>query len=132
MLFIKLIYGKLFRISQSAKEDLSPFGGLDSEKEDDKEEKIMKRKEYLKKYRIRSLIYIGIVFILMIVIGYISICYFGIFKNSKVGMVVRFLIAFVFSIILCAILCLIVVIIYHCARKNRCCKTTYKICKIIY
>ena len=132
MLFIKFIYGKLFRISHAAKEDLSPFGGIDSEKEEDKEDKIIKRKEYLKKYRIKSLIYIGIIFLLMILVGYISICYFGIFKNSKVGMVIRFLIAFVFSIIFCAILCLIVVIIYHCGRKHRCCKTTYKICKIIY
>ena len=129
MLFIKFIYGKLFKISYSAKEDLSPYG-MESEKDEDK---ILKRKEYLRKYRRKSLIYIGIILALMILIGYISICYFGIFKNSKVGMVVRFAISFVFSIILCAILCLIIVIIYHFARKgNKCLKKTYRICDLIY
>ena len=129
MLFIKFIYGKLFKISYSAKEDLSPYG-MESEKDEDK---ILKRKEYLRKYRRKSLIYIGIILALMILIGYISICYFGIFKNSKVGMVVRFAISFVFSIILCSILCLIIVIIYHFARKgNKCLKKTYRICDLIY
>ena len=133
MLFIKFIYNKLFRISHSAKEDLSPFGVINSEK-DTNEEKNHKRELYLKKYRNRSLIYISIIFVIILALGYISICYFGIFKNTKAGMIVRFFISFVFSIILCAILCLIIVIIYHLGRKfnNKCLKTTYRWLNIIY
>ena len=132
MLFIKFIYGKIFKISYSAKEDLSPFG-LDSEK-DNKDDKNNKRNKYLNKYRKRSLIYIGIIFILMILLGYISICYFGIFINTKGGMVLRFVISFFFSIIFCIILCLIIVIIYHFGRKydSRFLKYAFRILKIIY
>ena len=131
-LFIKLIYGILFKISYSAKEDLSPFG-FESEK-DNKEDKSEKRKGYLKKYRKRSLIYISIILILMILLGYISICYFGIFINTREGMIARFFISFIFSFIFCAALCLIIVSIYHCGRKNNnmCFKITFRICRIIY
>ena len=129
ILFIKLIYGKLFKITYSAKEDLSPYG-IESEKDEDKS---LKRREYLKKYRKKSLIYIVIILVLMILIGYISICYFGIFKNSKVGLAIRFVISFIFSIIICAILCLIIVLIYHCSRKKgKISRKIYRICDIIY
>ena len=129
ILFIKLIYGKLFRISYTAKEDLSPFG-LDSEKDD----KNIKRKAYLKIYQKKALIYIVILLVLMIILGYISICYFGIFKNTKASIIIRFFIAFIFSIIICAILCLIIVTIYHFGRKkkNKCMKIAYKIFAFIY
>ena len=133
ILFVKLIYGKLFKISFKAKEDLSPFGGIETEKNDD-ENKNDKRKEYLKKYRKRSLIYIVIIFIILLLSGYISVCYFGIFKNTKIGMLVRFLISFIFSIIICSILSLIIVIIYSIRRKysNKCLNGLYNFCKTIY
>ena len=129
MLFIKLIYGLLFKISYAAKEDLSPFY-LESQKDN----KSIKRMVYLKKYRKKALIYIAIILALMILLGYISICYFGIFKNTKAAIIIRFFIAFIFSIIICAILCLIVVIIFHFSRKsnNKCLQITYRIAKIIY
>ena len=74
------------------------------------------------------------IFILMILLGYISICYFGIFINTKGGMVLRFVISFFFSIIFCIILCLIIVIIYHFGRKydSRFLKYAFRILKIIY
>jgi hypothetical protein len=133
IVFIKFIYGKLFRISYSAKEELSPFGNLESEKEESGD-KNTKRKNYLKKYTKRGLIYIIILLVLMFFMGYISVCYFGIFKNTKINMIIRFIIAFIFSIIICAILCLIIVIIYHFGRKkkNKCLKGTYKILNLIY
>ena len=138
ILFVKLIYGKLFKISYSAKHDLSPFKGHEEEEEKEEEEKKVdrnkKRKLYLIKYRRRSLIYIIIIFVLLIFIGYISICYFGIFKNTKIGLIIRFLIAFIFSIIFCALFCLIIVIIYHFGRKRKhnCMKSVYKCCDFIY
>ena len=164
MLFIKFIYEKLYRISSAAKEDLSPFGTGKSENEEyEKEEKEVKeekeeneeyekeekeekgekeenstktrkRNAYIKKYNNKSLIYIGIIFALMIILAYISICYIGIFKNTKGGLVLRFIISFIFSIIFCAIFCLIIVTIYHFLRKteNRFLKITYNIFKIIY
>ena len=133
MLFIKLIYGKLFKISFKAKEELSPFGNIETEKEDNPDKNI-KRKEYLKKYRRRSLVYIIIILVLLIIMGYFSICYFGIFKNTRINMIIRFVISFVFSIIFCLIICLIIVIIYHFGRKkkNNCLKITYKILNFIY
>ena len=106
------------------------------EKEEKKElsEKSKKRIAYIKKYNKKSLIYIGIIFALMILLGYISVCYIGTFKNTKGGLVLRFIIAFIFSIIICAIFCLIVVTLYHFWRKteNTCLKIAYNICKIIY
>ena len=133
MLFIKFIYGKLFRISYSAKEDLTPFGALNSEKESNGE-KNMKRQLYLKKYQKISLIYISILFVVMFLLGYITICYFGIFKNTKPGIIVRFFISFIFSIIFCAFICLIIVTIFHFGRKynNKILKLTYKWANIIY
>ena len=133
MLIIKFIYGKLFRISNAAKEELSPFGGHDSENEDKRSQNI-KRNKYIKKYRKKSIIYISIIFALMILLAYISICYFGIFINTKGGMILRFFISFIFSIIICAILCLIIIIIYHFARKydKRWLKRIIRICNLIY
>ena len=145
MLFIKFIYEKLFRISQTAKEDLSPFVNEESEnvEKDENEEnvekkevslKTKKRNSFIKKYNKKSLIYISIIFAVMILLGYISVCYIGTFNNTKGGVVLRFVIAVIFSVIFCAILCLIVVTIYHCLRKteNQLLKLAYNICKIIY
>ena len=148
MLFIKFIYEKLFRISQSAKEDLTPFANDESEKEEreeneeneekaEKKEKsvrTIKRNAFIKKYNKMSLIYIGIIFAVMILLGYISVCYIGTFKNTKGGVVLRFVIAFIFSIIICAIFCLIIVTIYHFMRKTgkNWLKIAYNICRIVY
>ena len=133
MIFIKLIYGKIFRIYYSDKKELSPQGNFKKEKEE-KDDKDIKRKEYIKKYKKKSFIYIGIIFVLMILFGFISICYFGIFKNSNVGMLFRFFISFIFSIVFCAILCLIVTFVYHLGRKNNniTLLKLYRIFQIIY
>ena len=145
MLFIKFIYEKLFRISQSAKEDLTPFGNDESEKSENEENeentgkkeksvRTIKRNAFIKQYNKKSLIYIGIIFAVMILLGYISVCYIGIFKNTKGGVVLRFVIAFIFSIIFCAIFCLIIVTIYHYMRKTgkNWLKTAYNIARIVY
>ena len=116
---------------------------MENEEQEEKEEKEEKKKlsekskkriAYIKKYNKKSLIYIGIIFALMTLLGYISVCYIGTFKNTKGGLVLRFIIAFIFSIIICAIFCLIVVTLYHFWRKteNTCLKIAYNICKIIY
>ncbi len=142
MLFIKFIYERLFRISQKAKEDLSPFVPEESEKEENEENvekkevsiKTKKRNAFIKKYNKKSLIYIGSIFAAMILLFYISVCYIGTFKNTKGGVVLRFIIAVFFSVIFCAILCLIVVTIYHYLRKteNKYLKMVYNICRIVY
>ena len=142
MLFIKFIYEKLFRISQTAKEDLTPFANDESEKDENEENgekkevslKTKKRNAFIKKYNKKSLIYIGIIFAVMILLGYISVCYIGTFKNTKGGVVLRFVIAVIFSAIFCAILCLIVVTIYHYLRKteNKYLRLAYNICRIVY
>ena len=145
MLFIKFIYEKLFRISQSAKEDLTPFGNDESEKSENEENeentgkkeksvRTIKRNAFIKQYNKKSLIYIGIIFAVMILLGYISVCYIGIFKNTKGGVVLRFVITFIFSIIFCAIFCLIIVTIYHYMRKTgkNWLKTAYNIARIVY
>ena len=142
MLFIKFIYERLFRISQKAKEDLSPFVPEESEKDENEENvekkevsiKTKKRNAFIKKYNKKSLIYIGSIFAAMILLFYISVCYIGTFKNTKGGVVLRFIIAVFFSVIFCAILCLIVVTIYHYLRKteNKYLKMAYNICRIVY
>ena len=142
MLFIKFIYERLFRISQKAKEDLSPFVPEESEKDENEENvekkevsiKTKKRNAFIKKYNKKSLIYIGSIFAAMILLFYISVCYIGTFKNTKGGVVLRFIIAVFFSVIFCAILCLIVVTIYHYLRKteNKYLKMVYNICRIVY
>ena len=136
MLFIKFIYEKLFRISSAVKGELSPFV-KEKEETEEKEEnnaKTRKRNAYIKKYNKKSLIYIATLFIVMILLAYISICYIGIFKNTKGGLILRFIISFIFIIIFCAFFCLIIVTIYHFLRKkkNGYLKMAYNICKIIY
>ena len=105
----------------------------DNEKEE-YNNKILKMNLYLKKYKKKSLIYLIIIIIISFFFGYISICYFGVFKNTKIDMILRFIISYIFSIIISVILCLIVMIIYHFGTKydNIHLKKLYNIAKIIY
>ena len=133
LIFIKIIYGIIFKISSIEKRELSPFMINDNEKEE-YNNKILKMKVFLKKYKKKSLIYLIIIIIISFFFGYISICYFGVFKNTKIDMILRFIISYIFSIIISVILCLIVMIIYHFGTKydNIHLKKLYNIAKIIY
>ena len=133
LIFIKIIYGIIFKISSIEKRELSPFMINDNEKEE-YNNKILKMNLYLKKYKKKSLIYLIKIIIISFFFGYISICYFGVFKNTKIDMILRFIISYIFSIIISVILCLIVMIIYHFGTKydNIHLKKLYNIAKIIY
>ena len=137
MLFIKLIYDKLFNISHKDKFNVSEIKIIkNSEDEENEEEEKTKNKKKvkIKKYKIKTFIYFGILFIILLIAGFISINYCGIFDNSAVSLIIRFFIAFIFSIIFCAIFCLIITIIYHIGRKkkNKYLIKTYKVLSIIY
>ena len=57
-----------------------------------------RKEQLLKNYRKKSLIYILIVTALMILFGYISICYVGTFQNTKVGILLGFFFISVFEL----------------------------------
>ena len=127
MVCVKLIYGKcLFKITYNIKEVLSP----DNERnlnEDDYLELYKKRKKYIKKYWKKSLIFISIVIGLLLVFGYITVCYIGTFPNTFDGIILRFIFAIMFSFIFCAFICFIIVVLHHLG-----CLTCFNFLKKIY
>jgi hypothetical protein len=127
MIVIKVIYSYIFfRIRIKTKID---FSNINAEKE------IMaKKREFFKKYKNQSLIYIAIVAGLLILLGYISACYIGIFPNTKGGIILGFFISLVLSFIFCCFICLIIVIFYQMGKIYgfQLCNSIYKIMEIIY
>ena len=118
MICIKIVYNKYFKISSKDKEELSPFNNrilIETENN-----MINQRKEQLlKNYRKKSLIYILIVTALMILFGYISICYVGTFQNTKVGILLGFFLSVFLSFLICALFCLIISLIYLIGQKRK-------------
>ena len=100
---IKLIYFKLFRISNSTKKNFSHFENLTNE------ERRNRTEEFLNKYRKKSMIYIAIVLVLIFLLGFFSISYIGTFPNTKLGIFYGFFLSIIWSIIFSAIICLIIV-----------------------
>ena len=98
------------------------------------EEQNKKINEFIKKYRKKSLIYIGIITGLMILFGYISVCYIWTFSKARVGIILRFIFSFILSIIICAFLCFIISIILFFGKKysKKYLITCYNYMKIIY
>ena len=126
---IKLIYLKYFRISKNTKIDLTPFDDNITNTE-----KINKRENFLKKYRKKSMIYIGIVIALVFLLGFFSINYIGTFTNTKLGIFLGFFLSVIWSIMFCAIICLIIVTFKFIGEKFNIhfFNISYKWMKIIY
>ena len=133
MLCIKLIYGLLFKITYKEKEEMTPFIERTLSKEET-ELQNKKKEKFIQKYKNKSLIYISIIIVFIILFGYISICYVGTFPYTKKGIIIRFFISFILSILILAILCLIVATIYHFGKKynNKFLICCYKYIKIIF
>ena len=131
MICIKLVYGYiLFRIRKSNKLELSPFfnqgNGLKEQNE--------KRKQFYKDYINKSYIYFAIIFVLIILFGYISVCYVGTFPNTKGGIILGFFIALILSFIFCCFICFIIVGIYQIGKicDFHCLIACYDLLKLIY
>ena len=133
ILFVKLVYELFFRISNKEKEEMTTFSenNLTVEEIEEQNKKI---NEFIKKYRKKSLIYIGIITGLMILFGYISVCYIWTFSKARVGIILRFIFSFILSIIICAFLCFIISIILFFGKKysKKYLITCYNYMKIIY
>jgi hypothetical protein len=114
---IKIIYGTyLFRISHTTKEELSPF--YERNMNDDEFSELSKKREsFITNYSRKSLIFISIIIILLLIFGYITVCYIGTFPNTFGGIILRFFISLVLSFIICAFICFIIVIIYWIGKK---------------
>ena len=126
MICIKLVYFVTFKIPNKIKEDIFP---LNKKKLDQFQLKEIHRKKrkYLNRYKKRSILFMIIVLILLIVFAYISIFYIGIFKHSFFGVLMNFIITVIISFIFCAFLCFIVSIFY----RGGCLKI-FNVLKIIY
>ena len=114
MLSIKFFYGSyFFKILNETKKDIAPFTekNLNNKEYNELNEK---RKKYIKKYLIKSIIFVSIQFVFIFIFGFISICYIGTFPNTFGGIIGRFFISFIFSIIICALICLISILLYQC------------------
>ena len=126
MICIKLVYFVTFKIPNKIKEDIFP---LNKKKLDQFQLKEIHRKKrkYLNRYKKRSILFMIIVLILLIVFAYVSIFYIGIFKHSFFGVLMNFIISVIISFIFCAFLCFIVSIFY----RGGCLKI-FNVLKIIY
>ena len=127
MIIVKVVYSYIFfRIRINTKID---FSNANAE-----EEIMVKKKEFFKKYKNQSLIYIAIVAVLMILLGYISVCYVGTFPNTKGGIILGFFISLVLSFIFCCIICFIIIIFYQIGKICGfiLCHSIYEVMEIIY
>ena len=117
ILCIKFLYGNyFFKISHITKEDLSSNNQVDINKKEF-EELNKRREEFIKSYIKKSIIFVSIVIIFLLLFGYISSCYVGIFPNTFSGLITRYFISLILSIIICAFICFIIVIIYQIGKS---------------
>ena len=93
------------------KDYFSHFNESNKNNKEIKESKY-KRKKYIKKYWIKSLIVVLIQILFLLILGYISICYIGTFPNTFKGIIARFFISFIFSFLICAFICFVIIIFY--------------------
>ena len=127
MIIIKVVYSYVFfRVRINTKIDFS--------NENEENEIMAKKREFFNKYKIKSLIYIVIVTGLLILLGYISVCYVGTFPNTKGGIILGFFISLVLSFIFCWFICFIIVIFYQMGKiyGYKLCNSIYEIMEIIY
>ena len=115
---IKLFYGNcLFRIPNVVKNEIFPFNERNMNKKEYNELK-KSRKKYIKKYWTKSIVFVLIQIIFILVFGYISICYIGTFPNTSEGIIARYFISFIFSFIICGFICFIIIMFYECGAHS--------------
>ena len=127
MIIIKVVYSYIFfRIRMNTKIDFSNAN--------EENEIMVKKRDFFKKYKNKSLIYIAIVAALLILLGYISVCYVGTFPNTKGGIILGFFISLVLSFIFCCVLCFIIVIFYQIGKscEFQLCTCIYKVMEIVF
>ena len=131
IIIIKIIYWKIFKISQKLKNELTPTSNMS---EEEIKYILFKKKEYIKLYQKKAFIYILFALLFIILFGYISINYIGTFPNTGVGILLGFILSVVLSILLCALICFIIVLIHFFGEKcqSKCFKYLYKCLKTIY
>ena len=126
MICIKLVYFLIFKIKKEIKDEFSPFVERNLNYIE-MNELNKKKKNYVNKYKKRSIIFMIIIFILLIIFAYICICYIGTFSKSIYGILINFIISLIFSFIICAFLCCIISIFYWGG-----CIKIFNVLKIIY
>ena len=115
IILIKLINDLLYKfLYQSKNKMLTSFenNAINKEIEDYNNKREMLNKN-------KSLIFILIIIVEILLCGYISICYIGTFPNTEKGIIIRFIISFCLSIILCSILCLFFSCLKFCGKKYK-------------
>ena len=133
MIIIKLILYKVFKIEKKSKKLMraSSEKGLN---QDELEQLQLKRQKFLKDYNRNLIIYFICVMLLNIFIGYICICYGGVFSNSIGAFLYGLLFSLIMSFIFCAIICFLIVCVYKMGKclGSNCIIGTYVILSTIY
>ena len=133
MIIIKLILYKVFKIEKKSKKMMraSSEKGLN---QDELEQLQLKRQKFLKDYNRNLIIYFICVMLLNIFIGYICICYGGVFSNSIGAFLYGLLFSLIMSFIFCAIICFLIVCVYKMGKclGSNCIIGTYVILSTIY
>ena len=107
MLIIKLLLFKVFKVTKETKELLRSH---DDENQNEKY-------KFLKRYKIKLLIFFITVIILSLFLSIFCICYGGVFPNSMSAFLLGFLFSVIFSFIFCALLCFLLVGIYKIGKR---------------
>ena len=133
MIIIKQVLIKIFKVKKETKKILNNS----NEKRPNKvelENLKNKRDEYLRKYITKSIIYFSVLLVLILLMAFICISYFEVFKNSINGILIGFFFNIIISFIFCAIISFIIISIYRIGKKfkNECLLSAYAFFSNIY
>ena len=133
MLIIKLLLYRVFKIGKNAKRLMrnSAEKGLTKDEIEILREK---REQYLKWYKKCLVAYFSVLMVITIFIGYICICYGGIYKNSINAFLFGILFSIIFSFIFCGVLCFLIVVLYKIgkATNSKCVVSAYIVLSTLY
>ena len=133
MIIIKIVLYKVFKIGKMVKKLMrnSAEKGLTKE---EVELLHVKREKYLFCYKINLFFYFFFLLALTILIGYICICYGGIYKNSMNAFLFGFAFTIIFSFIFCAIICFLIVSLYKIGKisNSKCIVSSYIVLSTLY
>ena len=133
MIIIKQVLIKNFKVKKETKKILNNS----NEKRPNKvelENLKNKRDEYLRKYITKSIIYFSVLLVLILLMAFICISYFEVFKNSINGILIGFSFNIIISFIFCATISFIIISIYRIGKKfkNECLLSAYAFFSNIY
>ena len=133
MLIIKLLLYRVFKIGKNAKRLMrnSAEKGLTKDEIEILREK---REQYLKWYKKCLVAYFSVLMVITIFIGYICICYGGIYKNSINAFLFGILFSIILSFIFCGVLCFLIVVLYKIgkATNSKCVVSAYIVLSTLY